>query len=260
VFIATSADGFIAREDGATDWLERPHAGAAPGEDFGYQAFSDAVDALAMGRRTFEVVRGFDAWPFGDKPVVVLSRQGVEVPPALGATASVRADAPRALLERLGAQVRREVYLDGGLAVQSFLREGVVDELIVTTVPVLIGRGRPLFGPLAGDVALELVGSRAYAGGCVQNRSAANLNIHLHCLVLDGADRCDADGAQIFVEAAAPTDDELHALLQTVIARLMKLLTRRGVLVEDMGQTYLAEPDADGEEVRTLAWISTDPS
>ncbi len=82
--------------------------------------------------------------------------------------------------------------------------------------------------------------------------SAANLNIHLHCLVLDGVYRCGADGAPTFVETDAPTDDELHALLQTVITRLMKMLTRRGVLVEDMGQSYLAEPDADGEESRTL--------
>ena len=82
--------------------------------------------------------------------------------------------------------------------------------------------------------------------------SAANLNIHLHCLVLDGVYRCDGDGAPSFVEAGAPTDDELHALLQSVIKRLMKLLTRRGVLVEDMDQTYLAEPDTDGEESRTL--------
>ncbi len=87
--------------------------------------------------------------------------------------------------------------------------------------------------------------------------SAANLNIHLHCLVLDSVYRCDADGAPIFVEATAPTDDELHALLQTVIARLMKLLTRRGVLVEDVGQTYLTEPDADGEEARTLRPLQT---
>jgi hypothetical protein len=82
--------------------------------------------------------------------------------------------------------------------------------------------------------------------------SAANLNIHLHCLVLDGVSRCDADGAPIFVEAAAPSDDELHALLQTIITRLLKMLMRRGVLVEDTGQTYLAEPDGDGEEARTL--------
>ena len=84
--------------------------------------------------------------------------------------------------------------------------------------------------------------------------SAANLNIHLHCLVLDGVYRCGADGVPVFVEAVAPSDDELHALLHTVIARLMKMLTRRGVLVQDMGQTWLAEPDADGEgdEARTL--------
>jgi hypothetical protein len=82
--------------------------------------------------------------------------------------------------------------------------------------------------------------------------SAANLNIHLHCLVLDGVYRCDADGVPAFVEAEAPTEDELHALLQTVITRLMKMLTRQGVLVEDMGQTYVAEPDADGDEARTL--------
>jgi hypothetical protein len=82
--------------------------------------------------------------------------------------------------------------------------------------------------------------------------SAANLNVHLHCLVLDGVYRCGADGVPSFVEVDAPTDDELQALLQTLLTRLMKLLTRRGVLVEEMGQTYLAEPDADGDEARTL--------
>jgi hypothetical protein len=82
--------------------------------------------------------------------------------------------------------------------------------------------------------------------------SAANLNIHLHGLLLDGVYRCGADGVPEFVEAGSPTDDEVHALLQAIIARLMKMLTRRGVLVEDMGQTYLAEPDTDGEESRTL--------
>jgi hypothetical protein len=81
--------------------------------------------------------------------------------------------------------------------------------------------------------------------------AAANLNIHLHCLVLDGVYRCGGDGVPAFVDVDAPTDDELHALLQTVITRLMKMLTRRGVLIEEMGQTYLAEPD-DGEEARTL--------
>ncbi len=82
--------------------------------------------------------------------------------------------------------------------------------------------------------------------------SAANLNIHLHCLVLDGVYRCGADGVPVFVQAGAPSDDELHALLHTVIARLMKMLTRRGVLIEEMGQTWLADPNADEDEARTL--------
>ena len=87
--------------------------------------------------------------------------------------------------------------------------------------------------------------------------SAANLNIHLHCLVLDGVYRRGADGPPVFVEADEPTDDKLHALLQIVITPLMKMLTRRGVLVEDMGQTYLAEPDATSEEARTLRPLQT---
>jgi len=84
---------------------------------------------------------------------------------------------------------------------------------------------------------------------------AANLNIHLHCLVLDGVYRCGADGVPVFVQAGAPSDDALHALhalLHTVITGLMKMLTRRGVLIEDMGQTYLADPHVDGDEARTL--------
>ena len=79
-----------------------------------------------------------------------------------------------------------------------------------------------------------------------------NLNIHLHCLVLDGVYWCGGDGVPTFVEAGKPTDDELHALLHTVITRLMKMLTRLGVLIEEMGQIYLAEPQTDGDEARTL--------
>jgi hypothetical protein len=82
--------------------------------------------------------------------------------------------------------------------------------------------------------------------------SAANLNIHLRCLVLDGVYRCCGDGVPVIIEVAAPTDDELHALLQTVITRLMTMLARRDVLTEEMGPTYLAEPDADKDEVRAL--------
>jgi Putative transposase len=82
--------------------------------------------------------------------------------------------------------------------------------------------------------------------------TAANVNIHLRCLVLVGVYRCGADGVPALVEVRAPTDDELQALLQTIVGRLIKLLKRRGVLVEEMGQTYLADAEADGGEARTL--------
>jgi dihydrofolate reductase len=170
VFIATSVDGFIARRDGGIDWLERANATLPPGEDCGYGAFFALIDALVMGRHTFDLVRRFDPWPYGDKPVIVLSRHGVAVPAPLRDRVSVSAEAPQALLRRLGAAGLTRVYVDGGLTVQSFLHEGLIDELTVTTVPVLLGEGRSLFGALAGDVALELVESRHWPFGFVQNR------------------------------------------------------------------------------------------
>ena len=81
---------------------------------------------------------------------------------------------------------------------------------------------------------------------------AANLNLHLHCLVLAGLYRGGDDAVPAIVELAAPTGEELHALLQTRITRLTKLLTRRNVLVEDMGQTCEAEPSAEAAKARTL--------
>jgi hypothetical protein len=121
--------------------------------------------------------------------------------------------------------------------------------------PVLQVVQRVVTGHLLDGVGLK--GEEGHGGAVTLIQrfgSAANLNVHLHCLVLDGVYRCGAEGVQVFVQAGAPTDDELHALLHTVIARLMKMLTRHGVLIEEMGQTWLAEPDlgADGDEARTL--------
>ncbi|ACL74249.1 dihydrofolate reductase family protein [Thioalkalivibrio sulfidiphilus] len=165
VFIATSLDGFIAREDGGIDWL--PAFGK---EDYGYQAFFDSVDVLVMGRNTYELARGFGAWPYGDTPVVVLSHRGVEIPPDLAATVECLAAPPGEVLERLAARGLRHAYIDGGKTIQGFLSEGLIDELTLTRVPVLLGRGIPLFGPLAGDVYLEHLETRSYPDGLVQSR------------------------------------------------------------------------------------------
>ncbi len=119
--------------------------------------------------------------------------------------------------------------------------------------PVLQGVQRVITCHLLTDVGLRAGEGQGGAVTLIQRfGSAANLNIHLHCLVLDGVYRCGAEGAPAFVEAGTPTDDQLHALLQTVVTRLMKMLTHRGVLIEEMGQTCLADLDGDGEQARTL--------
>ena len=168
MFIATSLDGFIARPDGGLDWLERP--GTPADEDYGYGDFMASVDALVMGRHTFEKVLGCDPWPYGDKRVVVLSSRGVAVPEALARTVSARAGSPDEVLEALAREGVSHVYLDGGVTIQRFLAAGAVDALTLTRIPVLLGAGIPLFGHLDRDIPLEHVETRAWEGGFVQSR------------------------------------------------------------------------------------------
>lgn len=170
VFIAASLDGYIAREDGRIDWLERYNGLLPAGEDCGYGEFMASVDALVMGRHTFGQVLSFPQWPYGDKPVIVLSRNPLAIPQALAATVSTSSETPQALVERLSAQGMRRLYVDGGLTIQGFLREGLIDELTVTVIPLLLGAGRPLFGALPRELRLELLASRSYDCGFVQNR------------------------------------------------------------------------------------------
>lgn len=180
VFIATSVDGFIARPDGSIDWLlaaSEPAAEGevAAGEDYGYAAFIATVDALVMGRGSWEQVLSFPEWPYGNLPVTVLSSRDVRIPPELADRVSRDGGEPAALLSRLGAAGRRHLYIDGGVTIQRFLAAGLIDELIITRIPVLLGEGRPLFGPLGADVSLEHQGTRSYANGLVQSRYRVRL-------------------------------------------------------------------------------------
>lgn len=170
VFIATSLDGFIAREDGRIDWLEHYNGLLPAGEDCGHGTFMAAIDALVMGRHTFEQVLSFDAWPYGDKPVVVMGSHPPPIPPALAATVSTSRETPRALVERMSAAGMRRLYVDGGLTIQGFLSDGLINELTITVIPLLLGAGRPLFGRLPGEIRLELLSSRSYDSGFVQSR------------------------------------------------------------------------------------------
>ncbi len=166
VFIATSLDGFIADPDGGIGWLT-PYA--EMGEDHGYAAFMASVDGLVMGRKTFETALGFGGWPF-DKPVVVMSRTLAEVPRALQGRVRVSNAAPAGLMAQLGAEGWRRAYVDGGATIRAFLAAGLVRDMILSRVPVVLGRGLPLFGPEAAGIRLRHAGTTAFPSGLVQSR------------------------------------------------------------------------------------------
>jgi Dihydrofolate reductase len=166
VFIATSLDGFIAREDDSLDWLPDP---ADLQEDHGFDAFMDSVDGVVMGRGSFEVVRGMSPWLYS-KPVVVMSATLADVPAELSGKAEITRLAPRDLMAELEGRGWRRVYVDGGAVIRSFLREGLIMDLLVTRVPVLIGSGKPLFGTLPRDVRLAHVETKTYPSGLVGTR------------------------------------------------------------------------------------------
>lgn len=173
VFMATSLDGFVARDDDCLDWLDRANKSLPDGEDCGFADFLAGVDVLVIGRASFEIVLGFGAasWPYGQRRVVVLTRRPLApLPPALQARIEASSEAPAALLERLRGEGCRHVYLDGGLTVQRFLAEGLVDELTLTVVPVLLGAGKRPFGPLPADQWLHAGPVKTWPCGFVQLR------------------------------------------------------------------------------------------
>ena len=174
VYIATSLDGFIARENGDLDWL--PGADGTPVEvnpedgDFGYQAFMDSVDVLVMGRGTFEKVQAFGVWPYGNKRVVVLSSQLTQLPDDLPETVELKSGTPAAVFKELAESGAQHLYIDGGKTIQAFLNAGLIQELIITRIPVLIGSGLPLFGRVHQDVRLRHLETHAFSNGFVQSK------------------------------------------------------------------------------------------
>lgn len=170
VFIATSLDGFIARRDGSIDWLERANQLVIPGEDCGYHSFIETVDILVMGRNTYEQVLTFSEWPYPEKKLIVLSSKGAHVPQLLTNKVSVTSESPQKLLERLSNSTIKHIYVDGGQTIQSFLNAGLIDEITITTIPILLGSGKPLFGSLKSDISLQHIFNKTYPFGFVQNK------------------------------------------------------------------------------------------
>ena len=152
VYIAESLDGFIATTDGGIDWLmESPNADGewidettADGSDFGYADFTSGIDAIVMGRNSFDKVLTFDAWPY-ELPVFVLSNSLTSVPDISGAEIEITNGELKSVVSHLAERGYENLYIDGGRVIQSFLKEDLIDEMMITSIPILLGDGIPLF-------------------------------------------------------------------------------------------------------------------
>lgn len=163
VFIAQSLDGFIARADGSVDWLSCVER---PGEDYGYGAFFVTIDALVIGRNSYETIARRGSWPYAGKRCVVLThRPGM---PRHGE--ELVAARPDEIVGRLRRDGARRIYVDGGDVIRQFLDARLIDDLTVSVIPVLLGRGIPLFTSGGGEQRLMLQEARSWPSGLVQLR------------------------------------------------------------------------------------------
>lgn len=167
VYIAMSLDGFIAGPNDELDWLGDPSPdGDLPEGVLGFQGFLDQVGAMVMGRRTYDVVAGFDGWFYGDLPILVPTSRPLE--PVRPTVRAVSGTIDGVLDEALSVAGGRDVYVDGGQLVRAALDAGRVDELVVTVVPVVLGAGLPLFAGVTRRHALRFVSHRDYGNGMLQ--------------------------------------------------------------------------------------------
>ena len=164
VYIAISLDGFIARPDGDVSWLD-PY-----NEDCGFCDFFSSVDCLVMGRKSFEKVISFDVdWPYGEKRVVILSRSGVQIPSELESTTEQMAGSPTEVAAILKQRGFTHLYIDGGATIRGFLDAGLIDSIILTRVPILLGSGISLFDGLQREVGVDHITTQSFDSGLVQS-------------------------------------------------------------------------------------------
>ncbi|MDN5304522.1 MAG: hypothetical protein PWP46_1408 [Fusobacteriaceae bacterium] len=167
VYIATSLDGYIARENGEIDWLnniENPD-----NSDFGFNEFISRIDAIVMGRKTYEIVTSFGGeWPY-IKPVFVLTNTLNKIPDKLKDKVFLINGEPEEIIKKLNKKGYRELYIDGGTTINSFLKNNLIDELIITRVPIILGSGIPLFNKLDKQIELKHIETISYNNGLVKS-------------------------------------------------------------------------------------------
>jgi dihydrofolate reductase len=164
VYIATSLDGFIARKDGGLDWLPTP----SDDDDLGFGAFFESIDALVMGRNTYDMVLSFGAWAYGDTPVFVLTHRPIDQPQDPAACVESMSGSPEEVVTQLSSRSLKNLYVDGGQTIQDFMRAGQIQRIIVTRIPVLLGQGISLFGPLEQDIQFKCVRVEFLSNGLEQ--------------------------------------------------------------------------------------------
>ena len=168
VFCGVSVDGFLARPNDTLDFLRTGEQ-----EPHGFEEFYGSVDVVVIGRKTFEVVLTFGKWFYGKKPVVVLSSGPLDFSSVKGGVVEQMSGEPAEIVKQLKTRGFKHAYIDGGMTIQRFLAAGLIDRLVITRVPVLIGTGIPLFGPVPRDISLRHVATRCYNGGLVQSEYEA---------------------------------------------------------------------------------------
>ena len=168
VFIATSLDGFISDKEGKIDFL---HSFPNPdNEDLGYSEFMKGVDGIIMGRTTFETVCSFDIeWPY-KVPVFVLSNTLKNIPSQITGVVKIVNGNLTEIILNLNNQGYRNLYIDGGKTIQNFLGEDLIDEITITTIPIILGGGTSLFGNLTSPINFRCINSTIYLKSIVQNK------------------------------------------------------------------------------------------
>lgn len=166
VYIACSLDGYIARKDGNIDWLmDYPNP---ENSDFGFSAFMERIDGILMGRQTFETVLSFGQWPY-TKPVYILSNTLKELPPEISNKAEIVQGKLSSILDVLNSRGIVNLYIDGGKTIQSFLELDLIDELIITRMPIILGSGIPLFTSMEREISFELASTEALTKDLVKS-------------------------------------------------------------------------------------------
>jgi dihydrofolate reductase len=170
VYIATSTDGFIAKPDGDIDWLHQPEYGDALEIGLVYSEFISTVDAIVMGRHSFEKIMSFDKWYYNDIEVIVLTTQNLKLPENFTGNVRFLSGTPREIVTMLANEGKKHLYIDGGITIQRFLEAKLINELTITVIPILLGSGIPLFGSIGIEQPLELIELVTSDSGTVQKR------------------------------------------------------------------------------------------